>query len=157
MWGSNLQPQDQESHAPQTEPARHPSLYNLDANPVFMGFFGYLLVQKSIPFNGVRFGSFYYGMCSFTDVGKMLWFEADNQERILETFLVQRSSFIKAQGKDLWLGRKSCTGIMRSGLLHTFKLRGGQGQLKSLRYLGSKVSRTLKGLALVGKRSFITI
>ena len=30
---------------------------------------------------------------------------ADDQERILETSLVQNGSFIKARGQDLWAGR----------------------------------------------------
>jgi len=33
----------------------------------------------------------------------MLGFEADGQERILETSLVQKGDFIKAQGQDQWI------------------------------------------------------
>ena len=35
-----------------------------------------------------------------TDTGKTLEFEANRQERILEMSLVQKGSFIKAQGQD---------------------------------------------------------
>ena len=55
------------------------------------------------------------------------------------------------------MGRKSCTGIMRSGPLYTFKLGGGQGERKSLRNFGSKFSRTMRGLAVAGKGSLITV
>ena len=40
-----------------------------------------------------------------TDAGNVLGLEADGQVRILETSLVQKGSFIKAQGQDLWPGR----------------------------------------------------
>ena len=39
------------------------------------------------------------------DVGKMLGFEANGQERILEMSLVQKRGFIKAQGQDPWAER----------------------------------------------------
>ena len=56
------------------------------------------------------------------DVGKIFGFKADGQERILETCLVQEGGFLKAQGP---MGRKSCAGVVRGGLLYTLKLRGG--------------------------------
>ena len=37
-----------------------------------------------------------------SDVGKMLELEADGQERILETSLVQKGGFITAGGQDPW-------------------------------------------------------
>ena len=40
-----------------------------------------------------------------SDVGKMLGFEADGQEKILEMALVQKGGFIKAQGQDPWAKR----------------------------------------------------
>ena len=40
-----------------------------------------------------------------TDVGKTLGFEADDQERILEMFLMQKDGFIKAWGQDPWAER----------------------------------------------------
>lgn len=39
--------------------------------------------------------------CVVTDVGKMLWFGANGQVRLLEMALVQRGGFIKGRGKDL--------------------------------------------------------
>ena len=36
---------------------------------------------------------------------------ADDQERILETSLVQNGSFIKAQGQDRWAGRAAAPGL----------------------------------------------
>ena len=48
-------------------------------------------------------------------------------------------------------------GVMNSGPWYTFKLGGGQGEHKSFRNFGSKVPRTLRGLAVVRKGSFITI
>ena len=39
------------------------------------------------------------------DVGEILGLEADSQERILETSLVQKGGFIKARGQDLWAER----------------------------------------------------
>ena len=39
------------------------------------------------------------------DVGKTLGFEDDGQERILETSLMQKGDFIKAQGQDPWAER----------------------------------------------------
>ena len=50
----------------------------------------------------------------------MLGFDADNQERIFETSLVQKGDFIKAW--DRTLGQKSYTGVMKSGPLHSSKL-----------------------------------
>jgi len=35
---------------------------------------------------------------SFSDIGKTLGFKPEGQERILETSLVQKGGFIKAQG-----------------------------------------------------------
>ena len=60
---------------------------------------------------------------------KDLGFEANGQEKILETSLVQKGGFIKAgQGS---VGRKNCTGVTNSGPRYTFKLGGGQGECKS--------------------------
>ena len=39
-----------------------------------------------------------YNRCRY-DVARILGFKADNQERILEMFLVQKGGFIKAQGQ----------------------------------------------------------
>ena len=36
---------------------------------------------------------------------------ADDQERIIETSLVQNGGFIKAQGLDLWAGRAVALGL----------------------------------------------
>lgn len=58
------------------------------------------------------------------DVGKTFGFEAKDQERMLETFLVQNGGFIKARGQDLW-AEKSCPGFMRSSQWYTYKLGGG--------------------------------
>lgn len=39
------------------------------------------------------------------DVGKMLGFEVNGQERILELSLVQKGGSIKARGRDPWVER----------------------------------------------------
>ena len=39
------------------------------------------------------------------DVGKMLAFEANGQERILERSLVQKGDFTEAQGQEPWAER----------------------------------------------------
>ena len=39
------------------------------------------------------------------NVGKILGFRVNNQERMLETSLVQKGSFIKAWGQDPWAER----------------------------------------------------
>ena len=58
------------------------------------------------------------------DVGKMLGFGADGQERILERSLVQKGGFYESTGTGS-VGRKGYTGVMRSGPLCTFMLGGG--------------------------------
>jgi len=50
------------------------------------------------------------------DVGKtLLGFEVDGQESILETSLVQKGGFIKAQGQDPWAER---TVVGSGGVAH---------------------------------------
>ena len=49
------------------------------------------------------------------------------------------------------MGRKNFNGVMRRGPVYTFKLGAGQGQCKAPMYFGNKISRTLWGLAIVGK------
>lgn len=89
------------------------------------------------------------------DVRKRLGFGANGQERIPKMSLMQKGDFIKA--RDRHLGRKSCTRVTRSGPFYTLELRGGWGQRKPPKYFGSKVSRTLRGLAVARRRSFITV
>ena len=53
---------------------------------------------------------------------------ANNQERILETSLVQNGGLLKHG--DRTIGRKSCCpGDVRSGLLYTCKLERGLGMI----------------------------
>ena len=53
------------------------------------------------------------------------------------------------------VGRKSCTGVVRSDLLYTFRLGGGQGQHKSNGFW-KQGFQDLKGLD-VREMSFITV
>jgi len=46
-----------------------------------------------------------FSFLNVADVGKTLGFEANSQERILETPLVQKGDFIKAWGWDPWAER----------------------------------------------------
>lgn len=81
---------------------------------------------------------------------------ANDQERILETSLVQNGSFIKAQGQDPCAGRVAAPGLW-GWLIIYLTVGKGLGRAYSLRNFGNKVSRTLGGLALVGERSLITV
>ena len=80
---------------------------------------------------------------------------ANNQERILEMSLVQNGGFMKAQGQAPWVERlpQACEGW----LIIYLGVGRGLGIVYSLRNFGSKVSRTLRGLAIVGKKSLITV
>ena len=53
------------------------------------------------------------------------------------------------------MGRKSCTGVMRSGPLHTFKLGGSQGQPKALRNLEARFPGPQRGYLMLGKRCLL--
>ena len=57
----------------------------------------------------------YKQLCIY--VGKTLVFEADSQERVLETSLVQEGAFTKAWGQDPWHRQKKT-------ILYTAKLGG---------------------------------
>ena len=69
----------------------------------------------------------------------MLGFEAKGQESILESSLVQKGGFIKAQGQDLQAERAA---LGSQGVAHSilFKLREGWGECNPPRYFGNKVS-----------------
>ena len=81
---------------------------------------------------------------------------ANDQERILEMSLVQNGGFIKAQ--DRTLGQEELLPQACEGWLIIF-LGVGRGLriVFYLRNFGSKLSRTLRGLAIVGKRSLINV
>lgn len=80
-----------------------------------------------------------------TEVPKMLRFEANGQEKVLEMSLMQEGAFIlkhrdRTPGGERWL------------TIH-FQVGRGQGQCKSL---GILEGRTLTGPGIVGKRPLIT-
>ena len=52
------------------------------------------------------------------------WSRADDQERILETSVVQKVGFIKAWGQDPWA--EELREVMTGNSLHTLGLGGGQ-------------------------------
>ena len=81
---------------------------------------------------------------------------AEDQERIHETSLVQNGGFIKAQGQDLWAGRAAAP-AGEGWLIIYLGVGRGLRMVHCLRNFGSKVSRTLRGLAMVGKRSLTTV
>ena len=55
------------------------------------------------------------------------------------------------------MGRKSCSKVVRVAHCILSSCEGIRESVKSLRNFGSKVSRTLRELAIVRKRSLITV
>ena len=80
---------------------------------------------------------------------EVLGFRTNAQERILEILemsLVQKGGLIKSTGTEP-VSRKSCTGVMRSGLLQTFQAgRGLKCYEVNFRY------NLYTGISGVGKR-----
>ena len=83
-------------------------------------------------------------LMTFGDDGGSWGRELMARKEFLKTSLVQKGDFIEAWGTGP-MGRKCCTGVVMGNSLYSLRLGGGQGQHKSLRYFGSKVSRTLRG------------
>ena len=81
---------------------------------------------------------------------------ADDQERILETSLVQTGGFIKAQRQDPWQEELLPRACDRWLIIYLGVGRGSRIAYY-LRIFGSNVTRTRRGLAVVGKRSFISV
>ena len=79
-----------------------------EAEPTFHGQEGQEeLLSAWVQFRGYSAVTFLDDLCQHlpSDVGKTLGFDADGQEGILETSLVQKGGFIKAQGQDPWAER----------------------------------------------------
>ena len=82
---------------------------------------------------------------------KTLGFRACGRERILGTSSVRKGGFIKHADRSV--GRKSC----EKRLLTHRQVGRGLGTAQASKVFGSKVSRALRGLTIVGKRSRITV
>ena len=76
---------------------------------------------------------------------------ANDQERIPEMSLVQNGGFIKARGLDQWTGRSCCPRACEGWLIIYLGVERVLRIAYSLMKFGSKVSKTLRGLVLLGK------